>query len=606
MELKKGFERGPFSDKQAEKLIDALSGLDSGQLQWLSGYFYGIAQASPEITLSADPQPEVSTDVIAKNKSQEVKILFGSHTGNSEALAQSLAAQAKERGLEVDVEDMASFKTRDLKKIKNLAVIVSTHGLGDPPVQAEGLHKYLHGKKAPDLSHLNFSVLALGDSSYVDFCQTGKDFDSVLEELGGNRLAPRQDCDVDYEEEAEAWQKVVLDSIAQSSVAVSTSENRHGTTVLANGIKYDKKNLFEATILEKINLNATGSSKETIHLELDLAGSGITYEPGDALGVYGSNSPKLIQEVLETTDLDGGENVTTHKGEKKLLEALTYEYELTPLSKTTLSKYAELTNSARLKKVLTDNIALKKYLFGRDILDLLKEEPYKLSAQGLISVLRKNTPRMYSIASSLDAVEDEVHLLVSVVRYNALGRDKEGHCSVTLADRLEIDDKVKIFVDKNSRFKLPKNPDAPIIMVGPGTGIAPFRAFMQQLEVSEKRAPSWLFFGDRNFTTDFLYQAEWQQYLKDGILTKANVAFSRDQSEKQYVQHRMLDNSKELYEWLENGAHFYVCGDASKMAKDVDLALKQIIQQQGGVTIEKAEEYIKNLQLSNRYQADIY
>jgi len=606
MELKKGLERGPFSDKQAEILNEALSGLDSGQLYWLNGYFSGIAQASPENTPSVDQQQAGSPRVVAETKSQEIKILFGSHTGNGEALAQNLAAQAKERGLEVEVSDMASFKTRDLKKIKNLAVIVSTHGLGDPPVQAEDLHKYLHGKKAPNLSHVNFSVLGLGDSSYVDFCQTGKDFDTVLEKLGAKRLAPRQDCDVDYEDEAEAWQKVFLDAIAQTSVEVSVPENQDGTPTPVNRIKYDKKNLFEATILEKINLNATGSSKETMHLELDLAGSGITYEPGDALGVYGSNSLKLIEAVLEATDLDGKENVSTHKGEKTLLDALTYDYELTPLSKITLSKYAEVTDNPRLKKILAENTAILEYLPGRDILDLIKEEPYKFSAKELISVLRKNTPRMYSIASSQEAVEEEVHLLVAVVRYNTFGRDKEGHCSSTLADRLEVDDKVKIFVDKNTRFKLPKNPDAPIIMVGPGTGVAPFRAFMQQREISEKKGPSWLFFGDRNFTTDFLYQIEWQQYLKEGILTKADVAFSRDQTEKQYVQHRMLENGKELYEWLENGAHFYVCGDAQKMAKDVDLALKQIIQQQGGVTLEKAEAYIKNLQLSNRYQADIY
>jgi len=606
MDLKKGLERGPFNDRQTERLNDALSGLDSEQLYWLSGYFSGLTQTTSTVTTTAGKQAIVSANTIAEVKSEKINILFGSHTGNSEVLAHNLATQAKERGIEVEVSDMASFKTRDLKKIKNLAVVVSTHGLGEPPVQAEDLHKYLHGKKAPNLSHVNFSVLGLGDSSYVDFCQTGKDFDAVLEKLGAKRLAPRQDCDVDYEEEAEVWQKVFLDAIAQTSGEVSTSENQNGVTAPVNGIKYDKKNLFEATILEKINLNATGSSKETMHLELDLAGSGITYEPGDALGVYGFNSPKLIQTVLESTDFDGEENVTTYKGEKTLLEALTYDYELTPLSKTTLSKYADLTDNPRLKKILADSTSVLEYLPGRDILDLIKEEPYKFSANELISVLRKNTPRMYSIASSQEAVEDEVHLLVSVVRYNAFGRDKGGHCSSTLADRLEVDDKVKIFVDKNTRFKLPKNPEAPIIMVGPGTGIAPFRAFMQQIEVSEKRAPSWLFFGDRNFTTDFLYQTEWQQYLKEGVLTKADVAFSRDQTEKQYVQHRMLENGKELYDWLENDAHFYVCGDAKKMAKDVDLALKQIIQQQGGVTLEKAEAYIKNLQLSNRYQADIY
>ena len=606
MELKKGLERGPFNDKQAEKLSEALFGLDAGQLYWLSGYFSGLKHTFSTVEVANNTQLKVSTSAIAEVKIGKTTILFGSHTGKSEALAQKLGEQAKERGLEVEILDMATFKTRDIKNVENLAIIVSTHGLGEPPIQAEDFYNFLHGKKAPNLSHINFSVLGLGDSSYVDFCQTGKDFDAVLEKLGAKRIAPRQDCDVDYEDEAAAWQKLFLDTISQTSGEVVSSAQLNCEIAPVNTIIYDKKNLFEATILEKINLNATGSSKETMHLELDLAGSGITYEPGDALGVYGSNSPKLIQAVLEATHLDGAEQVATHKGEKTLLEALTYDYELTPLSKTTLSKYAELSNNTRLNAILADNKEVAEYVLGRDILDLIVEEPYELTANQLIAILRNNTPRMYSIASSQEAVEDEVHLLVSVVRYNAFGRDKEGHCSSTLADRLEVDDKVKIFVDKNTRFRLPKNPEAPIIMVGPGTGIAPFRAFMQQLEVSEKRTPSWLFFGDRNFTTDFLYQTEWQQYLKDGVLTKADVAFSRDQTQKHYVQDRMLENGKELYEWLEKGAHFYVCGDAQKMAKDVDLALKQIIQQQGGVTLEKAEEYIKNLQVSNRYQADIY
>ncbi|HZJ20195.1 MAG TPA: assimilatory sulfite reductase (NADPH) flavoprotein subunit [Pricia sp.] len=605
MDLKKGLERGPFNDKQAEKLGDALSGLDSGQLHWLSGYFSGIARNSTSIATDGIANL-ASPDVAATVKPEKLHILFGSHTGNCEGLAENLANLAKERGIEVEVSDMASFKTRDLKKIEKLAVIVSTHGLGEPPIQAEDLHRYLHGKKAPDLSHVQFSVLGLGDSSYVDFCQTGKDFDTVLDKLGATRIVPRQDCDVDYEEEAEIWQNAFLDAIPTKSGEISDVRVRPNGTAPATGTKYSRKNLFEATILEKINLNGTGSSKETMHLELDIQGSGITYEPGDALGVYGANSPKLIKAVLEAANLSGEIRVESHKGEKTLLEALTYDYELTPLSKTSLSKYAEITNNPHLKNILADSTAVLEYLPGRDILDLLSEQPHKLSPDELISVLRKNTPRMYSIASSQEAVDEEVHVLVSVVRYNAFGRDKEGHCSSTLADRLEVDDKVKIFVDKNTRFKLPKDPDTPIIMVGPGTGIAPFRAFMQHREVADKKGPSWLFFGDRNFTTDFLYQTEWQQYLKEGVLTKADVAFSRDRTEKDYVQHRMLENGKELYDWLENGAHFYVCGDAQKMAKDVDMALKQIIQQQGGVTLEKAEEYVKKLQLSNRYQADIY
>lgn len=606
MELQKGLGRGPFNDSQAERLSAVLTELDVDQLHWLSGYIAGVTQSTSLTSTPTSAQEVSSVEAIPQSKPQNLTILFGSHTGHSEALSADLAEKAKQLGLSVSVSDMASFKTRDLKKIENLAIIVSTHGLGEPPVQAEDLHKYLHGKKAPNLSHVNFSVLALGDSSYADFCQTGKDFDAVLEKLGAKRILDRQDCDVDYEEPAETWQQSFLDRLSQQSIPASLAQKvqANGTPITSKTV-YNKKNLFEATILEKINLNGQGSSKETVHIELDLEGSGITYEPGDALGVYGSNSPKLIQAVLEATKLSGDQLVTTHNGEKTLLDALTYDYELTPLTKSTLQKYADLTDSSKLKDILNGS-DIQEYLFGRDILDLINEVPYKLSAEEFISILRKNTARMYSIASSQEAVENEVHLLVSVVRYNALGRDKEGHCSTTLADRLEVDEKVKVFVDKNTRFKLPSDPEAPIIMVGPGTGVAPFRAFMQQIEVSEKKTPSWLFFGDRNFTTDFLYQTEWQQYLNDGILTKADVAFSRDQPHKQYVQDRMIENGKELYEWLEKGAHFYVCGDASRMAKDVETALKQIIQQQGGLSLEKTEAYVKNLQLSNRYQTDVY
>ncbi|MEX2593762.1 MAG: assimilatory sulfite reductase (NADPH) flavoprotein subunit [Anditalea sp.] len=601
MDLKKGLERGPFSDKQAVQLNEALSGLDSGQLQWLSGYFTGISQ-----TTSVKPADVSTPEIATETTAQKLKILYGSHTGNCESVAISLATLAKAQGIDTEVANMASFKARDLKKITNLAVLVSTHGLGEPPVQAEELYHFLHSKKAPDLSHIRFAVLALGDSSYVDFCQTGKDFDTVLEKLGAQRIIPRVDCDVDYEDEAETWNNSVLQEFGQTLNEKSTVEVKSNGAIQISQPNFSRKNPFEATILEKINLNGKGSSKETIHLELDLQGSGLQYEPGDALGVYGANPPSLIEGVLKATNLSGDEQVKSHNGEKTLTEALTYDYELTCLSSVTLSKYAEFSKSTRLKNILSDNEEVYGYLLGRDILDLLKEVPYQFRADDLLAVLRKNTPRMYSIASSQDAVEDEVHLLVSVVRYQAYGRNKEGLCSATLADRLKVDDKVKVFVDKNSRFKLPSDPDAPIIMVGPGTGIAPFRAFMQHREIAEYKGKSWLFFGDRNFTTDFLYQTEWQQYLKEGVLTKADVAFSRDQAQKHYVQHRMLENGKELYDWLENGAHFYICGDAKLMAKDVDSTLKEIIQTHRGITPEKAQEYLKNLQISNRYQTDIY
>lgn len=608
MDLKKGLERGPFSDNKSDQLFEALSGLDSGQLQWLCGYLSAVSLSVPAAqAINGHQVTNGQPNAVAEKKTQKLNILYGSHTGNCEALAHSFAQLAKEQGIEAEVADMSSFKTRDLKKINNLAVLVSTHGIGEPPVQAEDLHGFLHSKKAFDLSHINFSVLALGDSSYVDFCQTGKDFDAILEKLGAKRIADRIDCDVDFEDDAQAWQTALLSKLtAATETAAPQTVQVNGTKVADAAPVYNRKNPFEATILEKINLNGKGSSKETIHLELDIAGSGLTYEPGDALGVYGANSPALIEGVLKATNFSGNEQVESHNGGKSLIEALTYDYELSPLSSVTLSKYAEFTGSSKLKEILTDNGKVQDYLEGRDLLDLLKEVPHQFEANDLLSLLRKNTARMYSIASSQEAVEDEVHLLVSVVRYEAFGRIKEGLCSATLADRLNPDDKVKVFVDKNTRFKLPQDNDAPIVMIGPGTGVAPFRAFMQQREVAEAKGKSWLFFGDRNFTTDFLYQTEWQQYLQGGILTKADVAFSRDQKQKEYVQHKMLTNGKELYDWLENGAHFYVCGDAKQMAKDVDNTLKEIVQKYGGITPEKAQEYLKNLQVSNRYQTDIY
>lgn len=610
MDLKKGLERGPFSDKQANQLSEALSGLDSGQLQWLCGYFTALSQSGQNTTSLNGHQTnghQVQSNGTPQ-PAQKLHVLYGSHTGNCEALAKSFAEKAKAKGLDVEVVGMETFKPRDLKKINNLAILVSTHGIGEPPVQAEDLHAFLHGKKAFELSHINYAVLALGDSSYVDFCQTGKDFDAVLEKLGAKRICDRVDCDVDYEEDALSWQNTLLDKLAEATQGTSTAQ------VQVNGVKidaieapkYTRKNPFEATIIEKINLNGKGSSKETIHLELDLEGSGLTYEPGDALGVYGSNAPALIDGVLNELKLSREDEIVSHNGTKALGDALTFDYELSPLTASTLSKYIELTNNAKLKEIAADSVKLQDYLKGRDVLDLLKEAPHPLTATELLSILRKNTARMYSIASAQEAVDNEVHLLVSVVRYQAYGRNKEGLCSATLADRLMPDDKVKVFVDKNSRFKPPQDPNAPIVMIGPGTGIAPFRAFMQQREANDVKGKSWLFFGDRNFTTDFLYQVEWQQYLQKGILTKADVAFSRDQKQKEYVQHKMLKNGKELYDWLEQGAHLYVCGDANQMAKDVDSTLREIVQKFGGITPEKAHEYIKNLQVSNRYQTDVY
>ncbi|MDF9796491.1 sulfite reductase (NADPH) flavoprotein alpha-component [Catalinimonas alkaloidigena] len=608
MDWKDGIKGGPFSPDQLDKLISAFSGLSSEQIQWLSGYLAGRSNASIQQSASQQEQNAFAD----KSTSDEVPllILYGTQTGNSEKLALHMEKCAQSTALKVTTKSMAEFKGKDLKKVTNLAIIVSTQGIGEPPVQAEELYNFLHSKRAPKLDHLRYTVLALGDTGYAQFCQTGKDFDHVLEKLGAERICKRVDCDIDYEDDASAWIDSVLKTLQKS---VSTGSPTPSVNFQQNGSghqqkpQYNRKNPFEAPLLDKVKLNGRGSSKETIHLEIGLEGSGITYQPGDALGIYAHNSERLVDSILETLQFSGTEEVETHQGTSSLRNALTYDYELTPLTALTLNKYAELTGSSKLENTLAEASRVSDYLYGRDIIDLFKETPSRLSPQELISVLRKNTARMYSIASCQEAYEDEVHALVSVIRYHSHGRAKEGLCSTYLADQLTLeDDKVKLFVEENNKFRLPEDEQTPIIMVGPGTGVAPFRAFMQQREMNDNPGKAWLFFGDRNFTTDFLYQTEWLQYLKDGLLTKVDVAFSRDSHEKVYVQHKMWENGKGLYDWLESGAHFYVCGDAIRMAKDVEKTLKDIIKTHGHQSSEQADEYVKYLQLSGRYQTDVY
>jgi sulfite reductase (NADPH) flavoprotein alpha-component len=603
MNWEEGIKKGPFSELQTSKLVELLSGFAIGQIQWLSGYLAGV-----ESSFSQSAVSELKGPLIVEPRIQKpVYILYGTHTGNSERLAKLTGKRLSEKGIPSKVIDMGSFKLKELSDIKSLLIIVSTHGIGEPPIQATELYEFLQSSKAPKLDHMKFSVLALGDSAYTQFCQTGKDFDQILEKSGGQRLYRRVDCDVDFEDDYTSWfENISTHLTKEGNYFTSQPEKR---TILSNEtieVVYNRKNPYPATISKKINLNGRQSSKETIHLELDLKGSNLKYEPGDALGIYATNSNRLIEPILNLLQFSGAETVDSYQGKKSLLEALTSDYELTPLTSVSLNRYAELTGSTRLKKLTEDNTAVMDYLYGRDIYDLIREIPFKLSPEAFISLLRKNSPRMYSIASSQDSVDDEVHVLVSVVRYEAYGRYKDGHCSAYLSDRLNEEDKVKIFIDPNSRFKLPLDPNLPIIMVGAGTGVAPYRSFMQHREVHGSTGKSWLFFGERNFTTDFLYQTEWLQSLRDGVLTRADVAFSRDQQQKIYVQDRMKNQGKEIFSWLEDGAHFYVCGDAQKMAKDVDRTLREIVQTHGGMSKGSTDEYIKYLQISDRYQTDIY
>ena len=595
----------PFSQEQAELLNQLLPTLTEQQKIWLTGYL--SAQATLAGSEVVAPAPSAAAPV--QPVSKDVTVLYGSQTGNSEGLAKKTAQHLEEKGFQVTLSSMSDFKPNNLKKINNLLVIVSTHGEGDPPDNALSFHEYVHGRRAPQLDHLSFSVLSLGDSSYEFFCQTGKEFDERFKELGGTRLFDRVDCDLDYDEPFSEWLQGVASSLSEGE-AVSIPQESAGVNNQAVS-EYSRTNPFYAEVLENINLNGRGSNKETRHLELSLEGSGLVYEPGDSLGIYPTNDPALVDELIQTCGWNAEEAVTVHKNGDTLplKEALTSHFEITVLTKPLLQKIAELTKSESLHALLEEGNEekLKEYIAGRDLVDAARDfGPFEGTAADFTSILRKIPARLYSIASSLKANDEEVHLTIGAVRYDAHGRERQGVCSILCAERLQPGDTLPVYIQHNQNFKLPQDPDAPIIMVGPGTGIAPFRSFMQEREELGANGKSWLFFGDQHFVTDFLYQTEWQKWLKDGVLTKMDVAFSRDTEEKVYVQHQMKKQSKELFEWLEQGAYVYICGDEKHMAHDVHNTLLSIIQEEGAMSKEKAESYLANLQQQKRYQRDVY
>jgi sulfite reductase (NADPH) flavoprotein alpha-component len=603
----------PFNQEQAELLNKLLPTLTESQKVWLGGYLAATQFETQSAVALETPEAPVSEVPVGNTKqivSKEVTILYGSQTGNAQGVAEKARKTLEGLGFQVAISSMSDFKPNNLKKLQNLLIVASTHGEGEPPDNAIGFHEFLYGKRAPKLDDLNFSVLSLGDSSYEFFCQTGKDFDQRLEALGGKRIYSRVDCDLDYDEQVSQWIEGVLGGLneVQGENSASQVDSTEAPTVEST---YSRNNPFKAEVLENINLNGRGSNKETRHLELSLEGSGITYEPGDALGIYPENDSELVESLIQKMGWDSEELVTINKqGEVlPLKEALISHFEITTLTKPLIEKAAQLSSSEELNELLSseNKDQLKSYLHGRDLLDLISDfGPWNGSVQEFVSILRKMPARLYSIASSISADPDEVHLTIGALRYDAHGRERKGVCSSLLADRIKPGDTLPVYIQHNQNFKLPNNSDTPIIMVGPGTGIAPFRSFIQEREELGAEGKSWLFFGDQHFVTDFLYQTEWQNYLKDGVLTKLDVAFSRDTEEKVYVQHRLLEHSQELFEWLQEGAVVYVCGDEKNMAKDVHNTLIEIIEKEGKMSREKAEEYLANMKQQKRYQRDVY
>ncbi|AGK53471.1 assimilatory sulfite reductase (NADPH) flavoprotein subunit [Bacillus sp. 1NLA3E] len=599
----------PFNKEQAELLNRLLSTLTESQKIWLSGYLAASQYASTQVTPVASVA-EVNTNKIELAISKEVTVLYGSQSGNAHKLAETAGKALAGRGFQVTLSSMSDFKVNHLKKVQNLLIIVSTHGEGDPPDNALSFYEFLLGRRAPKLNHLSYSVLALGDSSYEFFCHTGKEFDTRLDELGGNRLYPRVDCDLDYDKPAAEWIDGVLGSLSEASIDCSAPALVSTELQQADSL-YSRTNPYKAEVLENINLNGRGSNKETRHLEISLEGSGLTFEPGDSLGVFPENDPELVNMLLQFMKWNAEEMVTVNKqGDVlPLKEALISSFEITVLTKPLLEKAAELTTNEDLwELILPEHVEkLKSYIKGRDLLDMVRDfGPWNGSSQEFIAILRKIPSRLYSIASSISANPDEVHLTIGTVRYETHGRERKGVCSILTAERLHPGDTLPIYIQHNQNFKLPKNSDTPIIMVGPGTGVAPFRSFIQEREELGAKGKSWLFFGDQHFVTDFLYQTEWQKWVRDGVLTKMDVAFSRDTDEKVYVQHRLLEHSKELFKWLQEGAVVYICGDKKHMAHDVHNTLLTIIEKEGNMSREKAEAYLADLQQQKRYQRDVY
>jgi sulfite reductase (NADPH) flavoprotein alpha-component len=573
------------------------------QRLWLNGYLAGLfSNAGVGVqALSAAPTAPA----------KPLTILYGSQTGTAEGLAKKASKEAEKRGFRPKVVCMDKHDTLDLAKEENVLVITSTYGDGDPPDNAQAFWDYLKGESAPPLAGVSYSVLALGDTNYSAFCQFGKLCDERFEQLGAQRIHPRVDCDVDYDAPTKSWTEGVFAALSSSNGAVPAAAGNHSEAsaapVAAASQGWSKKNPFPARLVTNRVLTGVGSGKEVRHFEISLEGSGLSYEVGDALGVMPSNCPDLVTDLLATLGCDGEEAVPTPDGaETSLRLALAQHYDITrpsaDLLQAVAARHAEL--AGLLEPSRKDE--LKKWLWGREVVDVLLGMSTKFSAGELIPLLKKLQPRLYSISSSPKAHPGEVHLTVGAVRYDSHGRARKGICSTFLADRCAADTPVPVFIQTSHGFRLPADGGVPVIMCGPGTGIAPFRAFLEERVATGASGRNWLFFGDQKRMTDFLYQETLEGWLIDGHLARLDLAFSRDQAEKVYVQNRMIENAAELWAWLQEGAHFYVCGDASRMAKDVDAALHQIAQTAGGLSTAAAAEYVAKLKSQKRYQRDVY
>ncbi len=543
--------------------------------------------------------------IASSSPSVPVTVIYGSQTGTAEGLAKKLVKTLKKGNFVPEIHDMATYDRSRLATEKNLLIITSTYGDGEPPDTATDLHRWLLSDAAPRLDGVSYSVLALGDSSYPDYCQCGIEFDNRLSALGADRLHFRVDVDVDPDLPYAEWSSAILSKLAPAGAAIPASDDN---LLEATETTHSKSNPFTAAIAQNYNLNGPGE-KQTHQIALSLEGSDLTYEVGDALGVYPLNPPELVDEILANLPFKPSVVPTPNGDEVSLRDALIHHYDISALNKSLIQKWQLKSGSPFLRSLVAadDKKAYDDFCWGRDLIDLVLDHPADFTdAEEFVSILKKLQPRLYSIASSPRAHPGEVHLCVGIVRYQTFGRKRGGICSTFLADRVSSTAKPRVYVHSNHAFRLPTDGDTDVIMVGPGTGIAPFRAFLEDRKATAAQGRNWLFFGNPYRATDFLYQDELDAFHATGVLTKLDLAWSRDQREKLYVQHLMLQNGAELWSWLNQGAAFYVCGDASRMAKDVDQALLNIAAEHGKLTPEQAAAFISQLKKDKRYLRDVY
>jgi len=586
---------------QLTLLQQATSSYSSLQLAWASGYLAAKSEQGQNAQISI---------ASAAAPAKTLTILYASQTGNAKGVASQLEKSAVAAGITVKLINTSDYKAKALKNETHVLIVASTNGEGEAPDDAIEFHEFLLGKKAPKLPNLSYSVLALGDSSYEFFCQTGKDFDERLKELGAKQVLPRLDCDVDYDSDCESWISSIVDTLKDDLKASEAVLAPVVSLPTAGASQYSKQNPLAAEFILSQKITGRDSAKNVRHIEIDLGESGLTYQTGDALGVYFDNNTALVTELLAVLNFTGEEKISLKvSGEQQeftLKDAFISQLEITQTAPAFIEFWAKQSGDEALATIAEDKNNAREFAANHQIVDVVSLASAEISAQDFVDALRKITPRLYSIASAQAEVEEEVHLTVGLVAYENDGKQRFGGASHFLAEGLEEGQSVRVFVEHNDNFRLPSDNNTPVIMIGPGTGVAPFRAFMQQRDADEASGDNWMFFGDQTFTQDFLYQVEWQNYLKSGLLTRMDVAFSRDQVEKVYVQDRLKEQASDVFAWLERGAHLYICGDANRMAKDVHQTLLDIIAEQGNLSAEQAEQYLKDLRSNKRYQKDVY